>query len=703
MQPIGRGVAALSSVVLVVSALALAAPGPAVASPAISLTSMTPIPQVKGELTLAGSASDAGERTAAVEQYTSGQWQSIAPVEPADDGSFLVTVPAQTAGVTSYRATLSADGDQPAVSSPPAKVNVFPEADPGFDTMTIPTISGDQAVGTTLQAEPGSWTPKADYFTYRWNRDGKSTGQTGRTHLATTADLGGLVTVTVTGWRSGKPTFRDSRPTTRVVTGTFRTAPPEIVGRAAVGQPLEAVVSGWSPSPSEPTYQWLRDETPIDGATTNQYVLSPADVGTSVTVTVRASAPGMEPAEATSQPFLVPERAGRLQRTFGDVIAPESTEPWTTDDLTFKSSNAAPGWGTLRRTRWDKSGAFTASQKPKLAGTLISAMYDQKWTRTDTAEYPGTGPVLTNADVRFTVTARRFSIAYRGNEKSDAMVWVDSRPVAASPIRGLGSSSSSFPNWISITLPARRTVSVRFAGPLSFSGVDIPESENGTVTATAPTLTLGVLSDSYYVACSEQLCMSRNAAPTLATKTGFRVWNMSESGTGYVMPGGKGIPGYEPSPYGSAKRFAAVLDAPIDALLIGGSMNDGNKAVELQKPAVDALLTQLEEERPDLPVVLLGVEPLVKYRSSFWMSRGKTFTSNLKSMVGRHQNVVGFIDPFTSPWITGTGTTASPNGSGNSDRYVGSDGVHLSVAGTRYYQQRVVDELRQLPLPAASP
>jgi lysophospholipase L1-like esterase len=188
----------------------------------------------------------------------------------------------------------------------------------------------------------------------------------------------------------------------------------------------------------------------------------------------------------------------------------------------------------------------------------------------------------------------------------------------------------------------------------------------------------------------------------LATRTGFRVWNMSESGTGYVQPGGKGYPGFEPSPYGSAKRLAAILDAPLDALLIGGSINDGYKAVELQRPAVDALLSQLEEARPDLPVVLLGVEPLVAYHSSYWMSRGKTFTSNLRSMVGRHQNVVGFIDPFTSPWLTGNGSTAKPTGNGNSDEYVGSDGVHLSAAGARYYQDRIVDELRKLPLPATA-
>ena len=39
----------------------------------------------------------------------------------------------------------------------------------------------------------------------------------------------------------------------------------------------------------------------------------------------------------------------------------------------------------------------------------------------------------------------------------------------------------------------------------------------------------------------------------LSTLTGFRVWNLSEGGTGYVnAAGGRGAPGYQSSPYGSA-------------------------------------------------------------------------------------------------------------------------------------------------------
>lgn len=706
MKPVSRAVAAVTVLMAgLTTGTTAMAPTPALAAPTISLISLTPLPQVKGEVTLLGTiggGSSAGGDPV-IEQYSSGQWKSLGTAKPGDDGSFMTTFPAESAGNTYFRTTLPGSGGQSAVTSSAVRVYIFAESDKPFTSTAIPTVSGDQSVGTTLQADPGSWAPKADYFTYRWNRNGVSTGATGRTYPLTGADLGAYVTVTAVGWHSGSMTLRDSHPTTRVVNGTFKSNPPEIVGRAVVGQPLQASVTGWVPTPASLSYQWLRNGTPIDGATSDQYVLSADDLGTSLTVSVHATAIGVEPTDVTSNALVVPGRAGRAQRTFADVMTPASTTPWTSDDLTVEADDEAPAWGKLKRTRWDTSGAFTHSQKPELAGTLVSAMYGRPWTRADTAEYPGTNPSLKNADVSFTVTAKRFAVVYRGNDKSDAMVWVDSRPVAANPIRGVGSSDSTTANWISITLPARRTVSVRFAGPLSFSGVDIPAADNGTVQATPPTFTLGVLSDSFYEVCKDDRCMSRNAAPVLASLTGFRVWNMSESGTGYVAPGPQGFAGYEPSVYGSAKRLGGVLDAPLDALIIGGSINDGLKAGDLHRPAVDKLLTDLENARPDLPVVLLGIEPLGgAYLTPYWTSRGAAFTATLKSMVGRHQNVVGFIDPYTNPWLTGTGSTAKPTGDGNRDQYVGTDGIHLSAAGTRYYQQRVADALRTLPLPTGA-
>jgi hypothetical protein len=701
MTPIVRRTTGWVGALAVVAAgFATLAPSPALGADAVTLAALTPSAQVKGEVSLLGSVGDSST-TPTVEQYSAGRWKSLGSAAPGNDGSFVATYPADTTGNTYFRATVPTSGSSAAATSAIVRVWVFAESDQPFSSTSIPAVVGDQTVGTKLQADPGSWDPKPDYFTYRWNRNGVSTGVTGRTYTLTGADLGAYVTVTAAGWRSGRLTLRDSRPTTRVSQGAFHTTQPEIVGRAVVGQSLQAVVTGWSPMPSDLIYQWSRDGTAIENATTSQYLLTSSDVGTSLTVTAHGTATGVDPADTTSKPFVVPGRASRAQRTFADAMAPVSSDPWTTADLTYEASGQAPAWGTLTRTRWDGRRTFTFAQKPRPAGTLISAIYDKPWTRADTAEFTGTNPSLKNADVTFTVSARRFSIVYRGNEKSDAMVWVNSRPIAAQPIRGVGAADTSAWNWISITLPTQQTSSVRFAGPLTFSGVDTPATENALVREAPPTFTLGVLSDSYYEVCSDTQCMSRNAAPTLATLTGFRVWNMSESGTGWVAPGPGGPAGYESSPYGSTKRLDGVLAAPLDALIIGGSVNDGLRSADLHRPAVDTLLTQLEQQRPDLPVVLLGIEPLPgTYRSAYWINRANGFSATLKSMVGRHQNVVGFIDPFTNPWLTGTGNIAKPTGDGNGDQYVGSDGVHLGAAGIRYYQQRVVDELRQLPLPS---
>ena len=701
MKPVsGRRAGWVASLALLAAAFAALSPTPALGAGTISLAALAPTAQVHGEVSLFGSVGDSSAEPT-VESYVSGEWKSMGSVDPAGDGSFVATFPTDTPGYASFRASIPGSGGATAVTSDVVRVWVLAESSKPFTSAPVPTVSGDQTVGTTVKATLGSWAPKADAFTYRWFRNGVSTGSSGPTYALSNADLGAYVTVSVGGWRSNALTLRDSRPTTKVVRGTFRTSPPEIVGRAVLGETLQAVVANWSPTPSAWTYQWRRDGDAISGATASKYILTTADVGASLTVTVRGTSDGVDPAEATSKPFPVPVSAERAQETFGDLMAPESTTPWPSSDLTYAASGKAPAWGTLTRTPWDAPGAFTHSQKAEPFGTLVSAMYDKKWTRPDTAEYPSTNTTLKNADVSFKVTARRFAVVYRGTDQSDAMVWVNGRPIAGQPIRGVGSGDSSLLNWISITLPTRQAVTVRFAGPTSFTGVDIPASENAKVTAKAPALTLGVLSDSYYELCSDTLCQSRGAAPALAGLTGFRVWNMSESGTGYVAPGYGGFPGYETSPFGSTKRLDGVLAAPLDALLIGGSVNDGNRPPDAFRPAVEALLNRLDEERPDLPVVLLGLEPVPgAYRTGYWQTRANALTDTLKSMVGRHQNVVGFIDPFTNPWLTGTGSIAKPTGDGNGDKYIGSDGVHLSAAGTRYYQQRVTDELAKLPLPA---
>jgi lysophospholipase L1-like esterase len=245
---------------------------------------------------------------------------------------------------------------------------------------------------------------------------------------------------------------------------------------------------------------------------------------------------------------------------------------------------------------------------------------------------------------------------------------------------------------------------VRFAGPPHFAGVEMPAAERGVVRATRPRFTLGVVSDSFYEPSPDPGSMSSSAAPTLTTLTGFRVWNLAQGGSGYLNPGsdplGRTFADLAgTSPYGSESRIEAVGRAPLDALLVNGSINDADFGVAEHRAAVDDFLTAVENQAPTLPIVVVGLEPISTAR----IPDGPTgklaaMNENLRELAKQHRNVVGFIDPYTPNWFTGTGSTRNPTGEGNQDRYIGVDGVHPNGAGQAFYQRKVVAELARLPV-----
>jgi hypothetical protein len=78
--------------------------------------------------------------------------------------------------------------------------------------------------------------------------------------------------------------------------------PPTIQGTPQVGGLLTATPGTWDPSNVSLAYQWLRDGSPIDGATGSTYAPAVADLGYPLRVRVTASAAGYTSAVATSTP-----------------------------------------------------------------------------------------------------------------------------------------------------------------------------------------------------------------------------------------------------------------------------------------------------------------------------------------------------------------------------------------------------------------
>jgi hypothetical protein len=709
-------VAALIAASLGVSAfVAVTTTAQAATARAVTLRTSNAFPQVDAELHLYGrvSATPNGSRVR-IQSLQSGTWTAIGDATTNAVGDFAFDFLPQSAGTTTFRAVALATPDLAAATSPTLTLSVSsrPPTESRFDTAPIPTVVGTSRVGDVLTAMPGTWSPSTTLY-YRWVRDGVKISAYGKRYRLTPEDVGKRVTVAVSSPRSGAWTRRESRPSTVVALGTFTTQAPTISGEARAGQTLTASITGWKPGPATLTYQWSRDRVPIVGGTDAQYTVTPEDVGSDLSVEVRGESAGYEPATRVSTATPVAGPPPPSSTTFASQVDPSSTTVLPKNEGTFTTSTSTPSWGTNKLTRWDQPGAFTHSLDPQPAGTLYSDYYGYDIAGAAAgAEYVSTNSVFKNADVSFQFTGRTFAIEHRAYSESDAMVWIDDKPVAAAPIIGKDGSTRASRFFIRVNLPERKTVDVRFAGPFNFTGVHTPAADGAEVKAVAPPFTVGVVSDSFYEYCANQACMSRSAAPVLSSLSGFRVWNMSEMATGYIRDGswpsesqddgvGRGIPGHKSSPYGSARRLEALRTAPIDALLVAGSANDTVTWTPAQhRAALDRYLTDVAAVRPDLPVVLVGIEPLDFTKTSQTAPHYRALTSSLAGMVGRHRNVSGFIDPYTDPWLTGTGSTADPHGDGNQDMYVGRDGAHLSGDGQAYYQGRIVEALKKLPLPA---
>ena len=83
-------------------------------------------------------------------------------------------------------------------------------------------------------------------------------------------------------------------------TSPVATAAPQVSGKAVVGSTLRATTGSWDQTGLTFTYQWLRDGTPVDGATRARLLLGAADVGHRMSVRVTASRDGLTPGTAQS-------------------------------------------------------------------------------------------------------------------------------------------------------------------------------------------------------------------------------------------------------------------------------------------------------------------------------------------------------------------------------------------------------------------
>ena len=277
------------------------------------------------------------------------QWLADDELISGATASTYVLTSGELGKTITVRVTASKEGFDPDQAT---SDGVGPVTGPPLVNDTPPSISGTAQVGSTLTADPGTWTPSGATFVYQWMADDADIGDaTGTTYVVQPADLGKVITVQVVASKAGfAPAQAFSAGTSPVVNPTVvNTALPSISGTPKVGQALTATGGTWNPSDVTLGYQWRAGADDISGATGTTYTPVDGDVGKTITVRVIATRSGYNQAVATS--------AG-----VGPVI-PADAPPVV--NLTPPSITGTPQVGELLTASggtWDPSDAALAYQ-----------------------------------------------------------------------------------------------------------------------------------------------------------------------------------------------------------------------------------------------------------------------------------------------------------------------------------------------------
>ena len=238
-----------------------------------------------------------------------------------------------------------------------------------------PTTTGSPTVGSTLTAEPGTWSGDAGADVQlplavpglRPAVGPTSPGPASSTYVVQPGDSGRLLRVNVTATNSAGSAEQISDnvgPIGGAASGPVNISVPDISGTATVGGQLVADPGSWSGSPTSYGYQWQRRDSgswdSISGATASAYTPSTADTGDPLRVVVtanNASGQGMATSAATAavtNPAQPPANTTLPAISGNTVIGSTLTTTngtWTGSpddyDYQWQRSTASGGWSDI--------------------------------------------------------------------------------------------------------------------------------------------------------------------------------------------------------------------------------------------------------------------------------------------------------------------------------------------------------------------
>jgi surface antigen len=220
------------------------------------------------------------------------RWRADGAVVPGATGRTLRLARAQQGKRIVVRVTASRPGYRPVTIASARTAAVAPGR---ISNVTAPRITGAARVGSVLTVSAGRWAPAVTSLRYRWRADGDPLPRATRARLRVGPELRGrTLTATVTGSRDGyRAVAATSAGTGEVRPGVLSLLRrPTLRGVPRPGRVLRLLPARFRPAPAAVSWTWWRDGTRVGRAGRSTYRVGVADVGSRVTVRVRATRPG---------------------------------------------------------------------------------------------------------------------------------------------------------------------------------------------------------------------------------------------------------------------------------------------------------------------------------------------------------------------------------------------------------------------------